>query len=473
MRAVARLAACSSSSSPAATSPTSSTAVCATSRPRTSRTSWPCCAWPTTRPTASRGFAGCSCSTASGRRRRGRVLEALEPDAGAPARRARALAGRAGRAPTEARGPARRRRRGAWAPPRRAPRPACAPRGCATRSAPIVEAHYPDGAVRLLDLDALVAAAGQSPDLAPLRRRPRPRSARLELGPGRARQPRRGLARAQHRALGEGPGVALGPRARALRRQLPLRPGGGRPRGDRGGAAAALRRAHPRPARPAPLRARCATTTARAAPTTATATARRRASSPRRSRRCAGAPTAPGLDVDPTARSSRHGRARASRCRSTRCSAERRRVYARAMAEVALPAPGAAAEAPRAPGLPDRAAARAAHRGRRARRSDRGDRRQQALGAGVLPRRRGRAVDLDRPVPRPRARPDPRASDDPGARRDDDPADAEGPAHHAHARHRDARVGLAARAATWERSTATTPTTAGSSPPTSSSGSWP
>jgi ATP-dependent DNA helicase UvrD/PcrA len=44
---------------------------------------------------------------------------------------------------------------------------AAGPRAEALREAlgPIVEAHYPDGAVRLQDLDALVAAAGQASDL--------------------------------------------------------------------------------------------------------------------------------------------------------------------------------------------------------------------------------------------------------------------------------------------------------------------
>ena len=53
-----------------------------------------------------------------------------------------------------------------WAPRSTSPRPGVRAEGLRDALAPIVEAHYPDGAVRLLDLDALVAAAGQSPDLA-------------------------------------------------------------------------------------------------------------------------------------------------------------------------------------------------------------------------------------------------------------------------------------------------------------------
>ena len=56
----------------------SSTAACATSRPRTSRTSSRCCAWPTTRPTSWPGSACCSCSRASARAPRTRMLDALD-----------------------------------------------------------------------------------------------------------------------------------------------------------------------------------------------------------------------------------------------------------------------------------------------------------------------------------------------------------------------------------------------------------
>jgi DNA helicase II / ATP-dependent DNA helicase PcrA len=67
---------------------------------------------------------------------------------------------------------------------------------------------------------------------------------------------------------------------------------------------------------------RCATTTARAGSTTAMGTARRRAFSPTRCSRCAVAPTAPASTSTPPARSRRHARGRGSRSRSTRCSAE-------------------------------------------------------------------------------------------------------------------------------------------------------
>ena len=83
-----------------------------------------------------------------------------------PARRARALARRAGDAPARGARAGGRGRRGAGRRRRRRRRPGRAPRRLRDALAPIVEAHYPDGAVRLLDLDALVAAAGQSPDLA-------------------------------------------------------------------------------------------------------------------------------------------------------------------------------------------------------------------------------------------------------------------------------------------------------------------
>ncbi|HEY3019055.1 MAG TPA: ATP-dependent helicase, partial [Solirubrobacteraceae bacterium] len=95
----------------------------------------------------------------------GRVLEALEPDTG-------------GLLDVLARWPGAQ---AALAPEARAPadavvaalgaavdEPAAGVRAEGLRDAlaPIVESHYPDGAVRLLDLDALVAAAGQSSDLA-------------------------------------------------------------------------------------------------------------------------------------------------------------------------------------------------------------------------------------------------------------------------------------------------------------------
>jgi DNA helicase-2/ATP-dependent DNA helicase PcrA len=93
-----------------------------------------------------------------------RALEAIEPDAGGLidvlARWERAEAA----LPAEARAPA-----GAVIGALRsaAATTAAGPRAEALRHAlgPIVEAHYVDGAVRLQDLDALVAAAGQASDL--------------------------------------------------------------------------------------------------------------------------------------------------------------------------------------------------------------------------------------------------------------------------------------------------------------------
>ena len=284
---------CSSSSSRAATSRTSSTAGCATSRPRTSRTSWPCCAWPTTRPTSWRGSACCSCSRASGRRPRGACSRRSSPT---PA--AWSTCSRAGRPRTARSRPRRADRRTPWSRPwaPRSDEPAAgrARRGAARRAGSARRGALPRR--RRAPARPRRAGGGRRPVARPrpLRRRPRARSAGLELGPGRARQPRRGLARAHHGALGQGPRVALGPRARALRRQLPLRHGGGRSRGDRGGAPAALRRAHAGSARPAPLRAAALLPPPARASTTATGTASRRASSPPTSSRCAVAPTAPG-----------------------------------------------------------------------------------------------------------------------------------------------------------------------------------
>jgi len=93
-----------------------------------------------------------------------RALEALEPDAGGLGD----VLGRWPRAqaalPAEAREPA-----GAVIAALQAVayEPGAGARAEALRAAlgPIVAAHYPDGPVRLQDLDALVAAAGQAPDL--------------------------------------------------------------------------------------------------------------------------------------------------------------------------------------------------------------------------------------------------------------------------------------------------------------------
>jgi DNA helicase-2/ATP-dependent DNA helicase PcrA len=93
-----------------------------------------------------------------------RALEALEPDTGGLVDVLERWPGARGGLPVEAREPAD----AVIAALRAAAETAAAgPRAEALREAlgPIVEAHYPDGAVRLQDLDALVAAAGQASDL--------------------------------------------------------------------------------------------------------------------------------------------------------------------------------------------------------------------------------------------------------------------------------------------------------------------
>ena len=127
---------CSSSSSRAGASRSSSTAGCATSRPRTSRTSSRCCAWPTTRADE---LALVPRAAAARGRRAGdgarRALDALGPRRRRTARRARALAaGRAGAAPAAARGPAPTRWSRRCAPPRDEPRGRPARRAAARRA---------------------------------------------------------------------------------------------------------------------------------------------------------------------------------------------------------------------------------------------------------------------------------------------------------------------------------------------------
>jgi DNA helicase-2/ATP-dependent DNA helicase PcrA len=95
----------------------------------------------------------------------GRVLEALEPDAGGLVDVLARWPAAHGALPAEARDPADAVVAALGAA---ADEPAAGVRAEGLRDAlaPLVEAHYPDGAVRLVDLDALVAAAGQSSDLA-------------------------------------------------------------------------------------------------------------------------------------------------------------------------------------------------------------------------------------------------------------------------------------------------------------------
>jgi DNA helicase-2/ATP-dependent DNA helicase PcrA len=93
-----------------------------------------------------------------------RVLEAIEPDAGGLVDVLGRWPGAQGALPAEAREPA--------AAVVAALSASAGERSAGVRAerlrdalAPIVEAHYPDGPVRLQDLDALVAAAGQASDL--------------------------------------------------------------------------------------------------------------------------------------------------------------------------------------------------------------------------------------------------------------------------------------------------------------------
>ena len=87
--------------------------------------------------------------------------------------------------------------------------------------APLIRVRYPDGGVRLMDLDQLVRRGAPSERPAPLRIRARARSPRVERGPGGATAARRGLRRTQHGSLGQGPRVGRRACDRRLRRQLP------------------------------------------------------------------------------------------------------------------------------------------------------------------------------------------------------------------------------------------------------------
>jgi DNA helicase-2/ATP-dependent DNA helicase PcrA len=93
-----------------------------------------------------------------------RALEALEPDAGGLAAVLARWERARGSLPADAREPADAVIAALGSA---AETTAAGPRAEVLREAlgPIVEAHYPDGAVRLQDLDALVAAAGQASDL--------------------------------------------------------------------------------------------------------------------------------------------------------------------------------------------------------------------------------------------------------------------------------------------------------------------
>ena len=192
---------CSSSSSRAATSPTSSTAACATWRPRTSRTS--SASAPSRQPGRSDELVSLVRQLLDGvvRRPPGAYWKrsARTPAACSTCSSAGPVRSRCSR-------PRRANRRTPWSRRgrrRRTPaRPqACAPRPCATRWA-----DRRSALPRRRRSPARPRRAGRPRASArprPLRRRPRPRPpASSWTWPGR--QPRRGLARAQHRALGKG-----------------------------------------------------------------------------------------------------------------------------------------------------------------------------------------------------------------------------------------------------------------------------
>ena len=181
------------------------------------------------------------------------------------------------------------------------------------------QARYPDGPLRLADLDQLVAAARESSPTSPFRRRAGARPAAFERGSRGPSAPRRGLPRALDDPLGKGTRVGRRPRAGALRRQLPGLHVRGIAGGDRRGAPPALRGDDPGPPRSCTSTCRCATTTARTGATTPTATASRRGFSPRRSRTCVNSPVRWSRWRSPI----RASRPRAgSGSRSTRCSNE-------------------------------------------------------------------------------------------------------------------------------------------------------
>ena len=138
--------------------------------------------------------------------------------------------------------------------------------------------------VRAGDLDQLQRIAAGYPSRAKLPDRPHARSAERHQRRGRRAPARRGLSDPLDHPLGQGPGVEGRLRSQRGRRLHPLRHGDRQRRGDRGGAAPALRRhdagqGPAGPGRPASLlRART-----RPSAATSTSTPRARASSRPRS----------------------------------------------------------------------------------------------------------------------------------------------------------------------------------------------
>ena len=120
----------------------------------------------------------------------GGAVTAGEPGDGPLAAVPDRLAAWASRAPSHPRGGARQRGRAdRRAASRRAPSrgPGRAPRALRDVLAPLIRLRYPDGALRVQDLDQLVAAAHQATRPAPLRRRARrsTRRARAPTSPSR------------------------------------------------------------------------------------------------------------------------------------------------------------------------------------------------------------------------------------------------------------------------------------------------
>ena len=154
------------------------------------------------------------------------------------------------------------RRRLAGRDRRRPPLVRAAPRAAARGRRAAPRRHRP-----ALPDGAGVRVARELPD------RPHPRSAAGDERPRRRAAARRGLSDPLHHPLRQGPGMALGLRAELRRRLHPVRPRHRQRGGDRGGAAAALRRDDPGARTRCTWSRRCASTsTARRRAATSTST---------------------------------------------------------------------------------------------------------------------------------------------------------------------------------------------------------
>ena len=231
-------------SSRGATSRSTSTAACASSRWRTSRTSWPSCAWPRTRATP---WPACACSAwcpASGPRRRRRCSRALGAAGGdfpaawarrpRPRARARRLAGR---------------RRALRA---RSPQPA--PATCRRRSTPCAASTGRCSSAATTTSRRACATSSRSRRSRPARETRSQFLAELVLDPPAYTQELAGpplldedYLILSHHALGQGPRVRRRLRHPRRRRQHPVGHGHRQRRRDRRGAPPALRRLHARP----------------------------------------------------------------------------------------------------------------------------------------------------------------------------------------------------------------------------------